>query len=135
MTGVDMAQMAESLAKIAYILNSLGVPGLVALAFAGPASVLCVILAIDYHRSRKVQDVMEAMRSEMRAVLESYRGDTQQLVREFTAGIARTEKLYRDNVELMKQCSRMAEGYQDVIISNTRAVEQLVTYIKAVGAL
>ena len=135
MTGVDMAQLAESLAKIAAVLNSLGVPGLVALAFAGPASVLCVILAIDYHRSRKVQEVVEAMRAETRVVLENYRGDTQQLVREFTAGIARTEKFYRDNVELVKQCSRMAEGYQDVVVSNTRAVEQLVTYIKAIGAL
>lgn len=135
MTGADMAHLAESLAKIAYVLNGLGIPGLAALAFAGPASVLCVILAIDYHRNRKMQEAVEAMRAETRVVLESYRADTQRLAREFTAGIARTEKFYRDNVELVKQCSRMAEGYQDVIVSNTRAVEQLVTYIKAIGIL
>lgn len=130
MNGVDMAQLVDALTKIASVLNSLGVPGLVALAFAGPAAVLCVILAIDYHRSRKTQELLEMFRAETRSLLEIYRGDSSSLVRELGNYQRETAQYYRDNVELVKQYERVAANLQDVVVMNTRTMERLVTMLE-----
>lgn len=130
MNAVDMGQLIDALTKIAAVLNSLGVPGLVGLALCGPAAVLCTLLAIDYHRSRKFEALVEAMRAENSRIMEMHRGDIEKTVRELGNNQKSTARYYENNVELVKQVWRMAEGYQDIVIGNTRALERLATILE-----
>lgn len=130
MNNVDVGRLLDALTEIATLCERLGLSGLVSLALAGPALVLCAIMLVEYHRGRKVQEMVETARAECRSMLETYRADTQQVLRELGAGINQTERFYRDNVELVKQYERIAKGLQDVVVSNTRATERLVTMIE-----
>lgn len=131
MNPAELSRLAESLMDIASLFERLGLPGFVLLVLAGPALVLCVIVFVEYHRSRRNQEMADSARTEGRAMLETYRADTQQILRELGAGIDQTARFYRENVELAKQYERIAKGLQDVVVSNTRAMERLITMIES----
>ena len=134
MTPAEIATTLEALTGIAQILERLGISGLIALALSGPVLVLIAVLIIEYHRSRKTQELMtmsvESMRSENRATLETYRADTQYLLRELGANQRQTDTYYRDNVELVRGYELVASNLQDVVVSNTRAMERLITILE-----
>lgn len=141
MNGVELTRLVEVLTDISLILERLGIPGLVLLALAGPALVLCAVLVIEFHRSRKVQDIaetaradsrgmLETYRAESRALLETYRTDTQQILRELGAGLDQTDQYYRDNVELVKQYEKVSKNLQDVVVGNTSAITRLITMLE-----
>ena len=134
MTPAEIATTLEALTGIAQILERLGISGLIALALSGPVLVLIAVLIIEYHRSRKTQELMtmsvESMRSENRATLETYRADTQNLLRELGANQRQTDTYYRDNVELVRGYELVASNLQDVVVSNTRAMERLITILE-----
>lgn len=131
MNTVDLNRLVEALTEIATLLDKLGVPGLVALALLGPALVLGIFIAAEYHRGRRMQDMIDRHVAESRVLLETYRADTQQVLRELGAGLDQTEQFYRDNVELVRQYERIAKGLQDVVVSNTRAMERLITMLES----
>lgn len=134
MSPAEIATTLEALTGIAQILERLGISGLIALALSGPVLVLIAVLIIEYHRSRKTQELMtmsvESMRSENRATLETYRADTQNLLRELGANQRQTDTYYRDNVELVRGYELVASNLQDVVVSNTRAMERLITILE-----
>lgn len=130
MNPAEVAKAVDALTEIANVLDRLGIPGLVFLVLSGPALVLVAILAIEYHRSRKAQDMVETMRTETRAMLETYRADTQNILRELGANQDQTDQYYRDNVVLVQQYERVAKGLQDVVVGNTRAMERLITMLE-----
>lgn len=134
MTPAEIATTLEALTGIAQILERLGISGLIALALSGPVLVLIAVLVIEYHRSRKTQELMtlsvESMRAENRATLETYRADTQNLLRELGANQRQTDTYYRDNVELVRGYELVASNLQDVVVSNTRAMERLITILE-----
>ena len=130
MNPADIASTIEALTGIAHVLEKLGMSGLITLALSGPALVLVAILIIEYHRNRQSQNMVEMMRAETRAMLETYRADTQSILRELGANQDQTDQYYRDNVVLVQQYERMAKGLQDVVVSNTRAVERLITMVE-----
>lgn len=140
MNSMQLAQLVDALTEIAVILERLGIPGLVALAMAGPALVLCAVLAIDYLRGRRMQDMIELLRAENALareqaswLMEKYREDLAMAVNELGANQDRTDHYYRDNVELVKSVNRMAGRYQDIVVSNTRATERLITILETRG--
>ena len=131
MSPAEVSRLAEALMDVASLLDRLGMPGFISLIMAGPALILCAIVVVEYHRSRKTQEMADAARTEGRAMLETYRADTQQVLRELGSGIDRTDRFYRENAELAKQYERIAKGLQDVVVSNTRAMERLITMIES----
>lgn len=140
MSSVQLSQLVDSLTEIAVILEHLGIPGLIALALAGPALVLVAVLAIEYLRSRKMQDMAELLRVEnalareqAHTFMEQYRADMAGAIKELGANQSETAQFYKDNVELVKGFNRMADGYQDVVVSNTRATERLITILETRG--
>lgn len=140
MNSVQLTQLVDALTEIANLLERLGLPGLVALALAGPAALVLALMTMDYLRGRKMQDMMELMRSENEMarkqaawLMEKYREDMGEAVKELGANQDQTDQYYRDNVELVKGFNRMAEGYQDIVVSNTRATERLITILETRG--
>lgn len=126
----QITRLIDSLEVVANVLQKIGPGGVVLLVLAGPALVIVAILFIEFLRGRVVGAMVEAMRAENRKVLASYQKDTQTLLRELGGNQAQTDQYYRDNVELVRQYNRHADGLVDVITSNTRALEQLGTIIK-----
>ena len=129
-SGIELGQMVEALTQIAGILQQLGVPGLVALAFSGPAILIMAMLGLDYMRQRAFSIAIEQIRSEMRANIEIYRTDAQTFMKELGDNQANTDQYYRDNVELVKKYESMAENLFTAIVANTRVSEKLVTILE-----
>ena len=130
MTAVDLDALVTALTKIAEVLELLGIPGLVALVLLGPALVLCALIMVEYHRSRRVQESMEAARAEARAVLNIYREDTRRILHDLGEGIQQNVQFYRNNVELVKEYEKLSKNLQDVVVSNTRATERLIVMLE-----
>ncbi|SBV99107.1 conserved hypothetical protein [uncultured delta proteobacterium] len=141
MNGIEITQALEILTGIVQVLDKLGIGGLVLLVLSGPALVVLAVLVIEYHRSVKQRAENAAMLAAMReenarsrdnaaAQLEAYRADTQQLVRDLGANQRATDQYYKDNVELAKNYKRLAEGLQDVVVGNTRALERLIVMLE-----
>ena len=118
MSPAEVSRLAEALMDVASLLDRLGMPGFISLIMAGPALILCAIVVVEYHRSRKTQEMADAARTEGRAMLETYRADTQQVLRELGSGIDRTDRIYRANAALAKHFERIAKGRQGVVVSN-----------------
>lgn len=141
MSGIEITQALEVLTGIAQMLDRLGMGGLIMLVLSGPALVVLAVLFLEYHRSVKRggenAELLSAMRDENSrsresavAQLEAYRADTQQLVRDLGANQRATDQYYKDNVELAKNYKRLAEGLQDVVVCNTRALERLIVMLE-----
>lgn len=130
MSTFETTRLVEALTALAGMLEQIGLPGLVALLLLGPGLVLCTIMMVEYHRGRRIHELMEAARSEARGVLEIYRADTRQILHELGEGIQQNVRFYRDNVELVRQYDFLAKNLQDVVVSNTRATERLIVMLE-----
>lgn len=141
MNPMEITQVLEIVAQAASLLERLGVTGIVMLALSGPALVVLAVLVIEYHRSSRHRaenaELLAAMREEnarsregAALQLEAYRADTQHLVRELGANQSATDKYYKDNVELVRGYRLLAEGLQDVVVGNTRALERLIVMLE-----
>jgi hypothetical protein len=132
----NMQQIVTILGSLASVLNGLGVSGLIALVLSGPVIVLGTILMVEYKRGRDVNNLAEAMRKENREILEGsrlessrllevYRADTHNVLGECRSMLQSTTKFYNDNVVLVKDYERLANNLQDVVVTNTKAIERL----------
>jgi hypothetical protein len=130
MKTIDLDRLVQSLAQIAELLERIGLPGLVVLALAGPALVLCAIILVEYQRGRRTQETVENIRVEGRLLLETYRADSQSILRELGESIRDNEQYYRNGMELVKQYDFLAKNLQDVVVSNTRATERLIVMLE-----
>lgn len=146
MSGIEVTQALEVLTGIAQMLDRLGIGGLIMLVLSGPAFVVLAVLFLEYHRSIKRSgenaELLAAMRDEnsrsrdvAAAQLEAYRADTQQLVRDLGANQRATDQYYKDNVDLARNYKRLAEGLQDVVVGNTRALERLIVMLEGRNSL
>ena len=66
----------------------------------------------------------------MANLLEAYRGDTQNILREVGDKHEEVAQFYRKNVELVKNYERMTDALQTLVVNNTRAMEHLTTIIE-----
>lgn len=152
MNAIDLDQIVDALTRIAALLEPLGLPGFVALMLSGPALILCSVIYVEYRRSQSDRRMLEAAREEMRTLLEAYRADmqatqeahrqengrlveiyrsdTQKILRELGSGINKISGYYEDNVILVKQYKDISDGFLDVVVSNTRAVEKLTVLLE-----
>lgn len=127
--------------SIAAVLTQLGVPGLLCLALAGPALIIVAMLYFEHLRATRQEQQLAAYRADLEQqqeahrqtvdkVLETYRVDTQTMLREVAKEHAEAVRFYTDNVTLVKECQRMAAAMETLIVNNTRAMERLTTIIE-----
>lgn len=127
----ELSQIVPALVEIAAILDKLGVYGLVALVLSGPVIILLAVISAEVVRSRRLHAIIEAQRAENRYLLEAYRKDNQQAIKELGEHQEQTDAYYRDNVELVRNYERIAGNLQSVVIGNTGAITELKTFIRA----
>ena len=127
--------------SISAVLQQLGVPGLLCLALAGPACVIVAMLWFDHGRAVRqehqlavyredMEKQQKAFRETVERVLEIYRADTQNILRDVAGQHAEVVAYYRDNVKLVREDESVASALQSIIVNNTRAVERLITIIE-----
>ena len=130
MDPAQLDSLVNAAQSIASVLSQLGVPGLLCLALAGPALIIVAMLYFEHLRVVRQAKEEEAYRETVEKVLETYRTETQTMLREVGKEHAEAVSFYEDNVELVKKCESMAEGMQVLIVNNTRAMERLATVIE-----
>lgn len=130
MTPSELEALVQPVQAIAAVLTQLGVPGLLGLALAGPALIILAMLYFEHLRAARQEHAQAAYRDAVEKVLETYRSDTLNMLREVAKEHSEAVRFYNDNVELVQDYERMAEALQTIIVNNTRALERLVTIIE-----
>lgn len=130
MTPGELEALVQPVQAIAAVLTQLGVPGLLGLALAGPALIILAMLYFEHLRATRQEQAQAAYRDAVEKVLETYRSDTLNMLREVAKEHSEAVRFYNDNVELVQDYERMAEALQTIIVNNTRALERLVTIIE-----
>jgi len=130
MNPADLTQTLEALTAFAKVIDALGIPGIVALVVSGPLLMLCSLYLVEFRRNQGMTTMVDDIRTETRTLLDSYRADTQNVLRQLGENQKKTDQYYRDNVELVKGYGMISRNQQDVIIGNTRAIERLITMIE-----
>ena len=130
MNPTELEALIQPVQAIAAVLTQLGVPGLLGLALAGPALIILAMLYFEHLRATRQEQAQAAYRDAVEKVLETYRSDTLNMVREVAKEHSEAVRFYNDNVELAQDYERMAEALQTIIVNNTRALERLVTIIE-----
>ena len=130
MTPGELEALVQPVQAIAAVLTQLGVPGLLGLALAGPALIILAMLYFEHLRATRQEQAQAAYREAVEKVLETYRSDTMNMLREVAKEHSEAVRFYNDNVELVQDYERMAEALQTIIVNNTRALERLVTIIE-----
>lgn len=128
MSPAELDALVQPVQAIAAVLTQLGVPGLLAL--AGPALIILAMLYFEHLRAARQEQAQAAYRDAVEKVLETYRSDALNMLREVAKEHAEAVRFYNDNVELVQDYERMAEALQTIIVNNTRALERLVTIIE-----
>lgn len=126
----ELEALVQPVQAIAAVLTQLGVPGLLGLALAGPALIILAMLYFEHLRATRQEQAQAAYRDAVEKVLETYRSDTMNMLREVAKEHSEAVRFYNDNVELVQDYERMAEALQTIIVNNTRALERLVTIIE-----
>ena len=126
----ELEALVQPVQAIAAVLTQLGVPGLLGLALAGPALIILAMLYFEHLRATRQEQAQAAYRDAVEKVLETYRSDTLNMLREVAKEHSEAVRFYNDNVELVQDYERMAEALQTIIVNNTRALERLVTIIE-----
>ena len=130
MNAAEIAQTLEVLGAFAKIVDGLGIPGIVTLFLAGPLLLMCALYIFEYRRNHNTNQMITEIRADFQAALETYRTDTQRIARDLGTNQSRTDRYYRDNVELVKQYEAISKNLQDVVVSNTVAITTLNTILK-----
>ncbi len=130
MSPAELDALVQPVQAIAAVLTQLGVPGLLGLALAGPALIILAMLYFEHLRAARQEQAQAAYREAVEKVLETYRSDALNMLREVAKEHSEAVRFYNDNVELVQDYERMAEALQTIIVNNTRALERLVTIIE-----
>jgi len=130
MSPVEISEALDILGSFAKVVDGLGIPGIVALMLAGPLLMLCALYIIEYRRNQSTTAMVNSIRVDFQQSLEAYRADTCATVKELGANQSRTDQYYRDNVELVKGYQMVTRNLQDVVVTNTRATERLITMLE-----
>ena len=125
----EVAALIGALEPLIRGLATVGLPGVLAIVLSGPAFLIAVVVIMS-HNSAKRMEKAQRFQENMNTMLEAYRTDTQNMLREVGDKHAEVTQFYRKNVELVKNYERMTDALQTLVVNNTRAVEHLTTIIE-----
>ena len=78
----------------------------------------------------RMEKAHQRFQENMATMLEAYRSDTQNILREVGDKHEEVARFYRNNVELVRNYERMTDALQTLVVNNTRAVERLITIVE-----
>lgn len=121
MNPADMANFIQDMSELMGTLNSLGLPGLLAILLIGPALVICLILWVNHNSTIRMENVLEA-----------YRKDTQEVVSAFADKYDKVISIQKDLTSQLERYSMQNQTMQTLVINNTTAMEQLKCAVKSI---
>lgn len=131
MNATDLETLVQAAQTIAAVLSGLGVPGLLALALAGPVLIIIAMMYFEHLRAIRQTQAQTSYRETVDKVLETYRAETLSMLRDVAKEHSEAVTFYNDNVELVRDYERMADVLQSIVVNNTRALERLTVIIEA----
>ncbi len=126
----ELAALIGALEPLVKGLAAVGLPGVLAIALSGPAFLIAVVVIMAHNSAKRMEKAHERFQENMTTMLEAYRADTQNILREVGDKHAEVAQFYRRNVELVKNYERMTDALQSLVVNNTRAIEHLTTIIE-----
>lgn len=121
MNPADMANFIQDMSELMGTLNSLGLPGLLAILLIGPALVICLILWVNHNSTIRMENVLEV-----------YRKDTQEVVSAFADKYDKVISIQKDLTSQLERYSMQNQTMQTLVINNTTAMEQLKCAVKSI---
>jgi len=149
MEAVNAKELAALVAIFGSLVEQLGAKGIFGLIFGSPIMMVIVFAAQSLISARRLQhmfeearqclfDLWEKHRSEITMLQENHRQETTSVVRELGEGLKLTTRYYENNVLLVEDYSKLANGLQDLIVTNVRSMEKVAasieTMCKTVGS-
>ena len=126
----EIQALLVALEPIMTALAAIGIPGILGLILAAPVLVIGVLLIMSHISTARMEKSHQRFQENMVTMLEAYRSDTQNILREVGNKHEEVARFYRNNVELVKNYERMTDALQTLVVNNTRAVERLITIVE-----
>ena len=126
----EIQALLVALEPIMAALAAIGNPGLLGLILSAPALVIVVMLIMAHISAARMEKAHQRFAENMATMLEAYRSDTQNILREVGDKHEEVARFYRNNVELVRNYERMTDALQTLVVNNTRAVERLITIVE-----
>lgn len=126
----EVAALIGALEPLIRGLATVGLPGVLAIVLSGPAFLIAVVVIMSHNSAKRMEKAHERFQENMNTMLEAYRADTQNILREVGDKHAEVAQFYKKNVELVKNYERMTDALQTLVVNNTRAMEHLTTIIE-----
>ena len=141
MDAASAKELATVLAVLCSLIEKLGPGGLIGLFVGGPSLMTGFVFFHSAWTGRRLQqtleeyrkniyDLWERHREETVRLQESNRKETAAIVKELGEGLNKTTRYYEDNVELVKDYNRLAEGLQDLVVTSIRSLEKVAASIE-----
>lgn len=136
-------ESVAALTAITKMIENLGPGGFITIMFAGPVITTIVVMLLAIANSNRQQRLLEIYREDSGKLLEQYRTHTTDLVErnrertdmileKYEAAQTRIANFYTEQSALVKSVHQLAEGFQDIVITNTRSMERLAADIEHV---
>jgi hypothetical protein len=104
---------AQALAALGQIVTALGPWGLACLIIGIPVAMPLIVLWMSWVSSRRQAEL-----------LETYRADTQKILKDYGDSLDKVSRFYGDNVQLVKGYERVARDLHDVVVLNTTTIQR-----------
>lgn len=140
----DISMLIEELGGLIQILNSLGLPGFLAIILSGPVVVICLILYLNHQAHIRTEKIIEVYRTDTQEILqrceernennlEVYRQDTQKILYEYSERDKKFIELSETLINQIKKENETNKNLQTLVINNTMAMEQLKCAVKSIA--
>ena len=129
-------QTAAALAALMPLFESLvalGIPGILLGMAAIPALVITLICWLNHRHDRQITKLLEAYRNDTQEIMRLFTEKHQELSMDFSSKHGEVVNMYKNNVTLVQNYEKLNDGWQALIVNNTRTVERLCVLIEAIG--
>lgn len=139
----DLPALIEEIGGLIQILNSVGLPVFLIIAFSTPAIVVCMILYLNHQAHMRTEKIIEVYRADTQEILreyeerneknlEVYRQDTQNILQQHEAWNKKFMEYSSVLINKAKEEHETNQDLQTLVVNNTMAMEQLKCAVKSI---
>lgn len=139
----DLPALIEEIGGLIQILNSVGLPVFLIIAFSTPAIVVCMILYLNHQAHMRTEKIIETYRADTQKILREYeernennlavyRQDTQEILQKYAERDQKFMEIYNVLKNKAKEEHETSQNLQTLVVNNTMAMEQLKCAVKSI---
>lgn len=122
-------QAMAALLPILEGLMALGVPGILLGMAAIPALVITLMCYLAYRHQKQIDALLETYRADTQNLIRLFVEKHEEMLRDFSEKHAEISNYYKNNVVLVQNHEHLNESYQTLAVNNTRALERLCVLV------